>query len=190
MSAALGHPPAPASTFLAGAHPRPGGGRWDRPTGGRSSYPHSCSAPLSRADLDDCLRYGEQLAALRWLGGKAPLEQGRCRRLKAQELWRGGEWAEALKLQLQLVNSAAGAPADPAATTQLAAAARNACPQPLSRRQARRALGILSNLHTAHNASGTALGDQLERIGTARNFSKTGLHSSFPRSAGGKHWMP
>ena len=48
--------------------------------------------------LDDCLQYGEQLAALRWLGGKAPLEQGRCRRLKAQELWRRGEWADALKL--------------------------------------------------------------------------------------------
>ena len=62
--------------------------------------------------LDDCLRYGEQLAALRWLGGKAPLEQGRCRRLKAEELWRQGDWAEALKLQLQLVNSGTSTPAD------------------------------------------------------------------------------
>ena len=62
--------------------------------------------------LDDCLSYGEQLAALRWLGGKAPLEQGRCRRLKAQELWRQGAWAEALKLQLQLVNSGTSTPGD------------------------------------------------------------------------------
>ena len=33
--------------------------------------------------LDACLSYGEQLSALRWLGGQAPQEQSRCRRLKA-----------------------------------------------------------------------------------------------------------
>ena len=53
-------------------------------------------------DLAD-QRYSEQLAALRWLGGTAPMEQGRCRRLKAAQLWQGGQWAEALQLQLQLV---------------------------------------------------------------------------------------
>ncbi|MEX0589349.1 MAG: hypothetical protein WD136_08845 [Cyanobium sp.] len=63
-------------------------------------------------DLEACLTYSEQLEALRWLGGQAPEEQGSCRRRKAAQLWQQGQWAAALQMQLQLVNSQAGIPAD------------------------------------------------------------------------------
>ena len=63
-------------------------------------------------DLEACLRYSEQLEALRWLGGQAPAEQGSCRRRKAAQLWQQERWGEALQLQLQLVNSLAGSEAD------------------------------------------------------------------------------
>jgi hypothetical protein len=63
-------------------------------------------------DLEACLRFSEQLEALRWLGGQAPAEQGSCRRRKASQLWQQGQWSAALQLQLQLVNSQAGSPAD------------------------------------------------------------------------------
>jgi hypothetical protein len=62
--------------------------------------------------LEDCLRYGDQLSALSWLPGGVPQEQGRCRRQRAQQLWQGDSWEEALKLQRQLVQSPAGEPAD------------------------------------------------------------------------------
>jgi len=61
-----------------------------------------------RGDLDACLRYGEQLAALRWLGQKAPIEQATCRRRQAALAWGNGQHAEALRLQEQLVTSGIG----------------------------------------------------------------------------------
>ena len=63
-------------------------------------------------DLDACLRYGEQLAALRWLGTEAPLEQAFCRRRQAQLSWEAGNTGKALELQTQLVNSAVGSQAE------------------------------------------------------------------------------
>lgn len=74
--------------------------------------PSRLEAASARGDLDACLRYSEQLQALRWLGGGAPSEQGRCRRRKAGQLWEGEQWGEALRLQLQLVNSEAGTAED------------------------------------------------------------------------------
>jgi len=62
--------------------------------------------------LEDCLRYGDQLSALSWLPGGMPQEQGRCRRLRAEQLWRAERWREALRLQRQLVQSPAAGPAD------------------------------------------------------------------------------
>ena len=62
--------------------------------------------------LDDCLLYGEQLSALRWLGGQAPLELSRCRRLKAEQLWQADQRAQALKLQRLLINSGNSTPED------------------------------------------------------------------------------
>lgn len=66
----------------------------------------------SQGRLEDCLRYGEQLAALSWLPGGAPQEQGRCRRDRALQLWQAGRWREALSLQRQLVQSAEARPED------------------------------------------------------------------------------
>lgn len=59
-------------------------------------------------DLNACLRYSEQLAALRWLGKGAPEEQALCRREQAQRLWDRGERHAALALQQQLVQSGHG----------------------------------------------------------------------------------
>lgn len=61
-----------------------------------------------RGDLEACLRYGQQLAALRWLGQRAPAEQASCRRRQAELAWEQGERSQALRLQEQLVNSAIG----------------------------------------------------------------------------------
>ena len=62
--------------------------------------------------LEDCLRYGDQLSALSWLPGGVPQEQGRCRRQRAQQLWQEERWADALKLQRQLVQSPAAGSGD------------------------------------------------------------------------------
>ena len=62
--------------------------------------------------LEDCLRYGDQLAALSWLPGRSAPEQGRCRRERARQLWQARRWGEALRLQAQLVDSTAASPAD------------------------------------------------------------------------------
>ncbi|NOL46148.1 hypothetical protein SynMITS9220_02508 [Synechococcus sp. MIT S9220] len=62
----------------------------------------------SREDLEACLRYGEQLAALRWLDREAPSEQAVCRRRQAELAWKGGDSSQALTLQSQLVNSNVG----------------------------------------------------------------------------------
>jgi hypothetical protein len=62
----------------------------------------------SRGDLESCLRYGEQLAALRWLDREAPIEQAICRRRQAELSWEEGDSTQALNLQSQLVNSNVG----------------------------------------------------------------------------------
>ena len=111
--------------------------------------------------LDDCLRYGEQLAALRWLGGRAPLDQGRCRRLKAAQLWGNGSWGEALSLQLQLVNSGASTPADQQTLLRWQAELEGRARSLYARGDLQAALAVLAHLNAAHNAEGTALGDTL-----------------------------
>ena len=79
---------------------------WERQLPGR------IQAAVNRGDLESCLRYGEQLSALSWLPGREPLEQGRCRRQRAQQLWADGNWAAALQLQRLLIHSPAGRPSD------------------------------------------------------------------------------
>lgn len=78
----------------------------------QSQLPVRLERAAARGDFEACLRYGDQLAALQWLPGQAPKDQGRCRRLKAQALWRQNQWREALRLQRQLVQSRAGTPTD------------------------------------------------------------------------------
>ena len=123
--------------------------------------PERLEEAAAQGRLDDCLSYGEQLAALRWLGGKAPLEQGRCRRLKAEELWRKGAWAEALKLQLQLVNSGTSTPADQQLLLSWQQQLETRALNLYREGRLEEALKLLSALNATHNASGTALGDQL-----------------------------
>lgn len=72
---------------------------WER------QLPLRIQAAANSGRLEDCLRYGEQLAALSWLPGGVPLEQGHCRRELAQRLWQRQRWSEALRLQRQLVRS-------------------------------------------------------------------------------------
>lgn len=79
---------------------------WER------QLPERLSRAAAEGRLDECLRYGDQLAALSWLPGSSPQEQGRCRRDRALQLWQEGRWDGALRLQGQLVASAAAFPAD------------------------------------------------------------------------------
>lgn len=79
---------------------------WER------QLPNQLRQAASDGRLEDCLRYGDQLSALSWLPGRSAPEQGRCRRERAQQLWQGRRWGEALRLQEQLVGSNAATPAD------------------------------------------------------------------------------
>ena len=132
--------------------------------------PRRLSEAAASGRLDDCLRYSEQLSALRWLGGKAPMEQGRCRRLKAEELWRSERWADAMRLQLQLVNSGASTPADQQRLVswqrQLEARALRLYRQG----DLAGALRVLASLNADQNAEGTALGDNLREHWNRNRF--------------------
>jgi hypothetical protein len=79
---------------------------WER------QLPARIEEAASSGRLEDCLRYGDQLSALSWLPGGVPQDQGRCRRERALQLWQADRWAEALRLQSQLVHSTVAAPAD------------------------------------------------------------------------------
>jgi len=74
---------------------------WER------QLPSRIERAATTGQLEDCLRFGEQLAALSWLPGGTPLQQGRCQRQRAAQLWQAGQWTQALALQRQLVHSAA-----------------------------------------------------------------------------------
>jgi hypothetical protein len=123
--------------------------------------PGRLEAAARSGRLDDCLRYGEQLAALRWLGGQAPLNQGQCRRLKAEQLWRQGAWGEALRLQLQLVNSTASRSDDQRTLLQWQNALERQARELYRRGDLQGALRVLAGLDAAHNSEGTAIGDSL-----------------------------
>jgi tetratricopeptide (TPR) repeat protein len=146
--------------------------------------PERLEEAAAQGRLDDCLSYGEQLAALRWLGGKAPLEQGRCRRLKAEELWRKGAWAEALKLQLQLVNSGTSTPADQQLLLSWQQQLETRALNLYREGRLEEALKLLSALNATHNASGTALGDQLSEDWNRQKFLKQRAEQLIPQ----KRW--
>jgi len=122
----------------------------------------------ARGDVQACLRYAGQLEALRWLGGPTHSDQGGCRRRRAEQLWEKRQWAAALRLQLQLVNSSAGNDAD--------ARRLIAWQQELQRRSLTRyrdgdldgALALLAMIGENRRADGTSLGDRL-REGWSRN---------------------
>jgi len=131
--------------------------------------------------LDDCLRYGEQLAALRWLGGQAPLNQGRCRRLKAAELWRQGAWGPALRLQLQLVNSGAGGSDDQRTLLQWQNALELRARELYRHGDLQGALQLLAGLDAAHNSEGTAIGDSLRDDWNRNRWQKERAQQLIPQ---------
>ena len=79
---------------------------WER------QLPNRLRRSVASEDWTGCLQASEQLTALRWLGDGAPAEQALCRRRRAEQLWASGERAEALQLQLQLVQSGQADEAD------------------------------------------------------------------------------
>lgn len=113
--------------------------------------------------LEDCLRYGDQLSALSWLPGGVPQEQGRCRRQLAEQLWQADRWAEALRLQRQLVQSAAAAPADRQRLNQWQETLRD---QAITRFRGGDLEGALKRLEPIGAASGAGggLADELRQI--------------------------
>ena len=134
--------------------------------------------------LDDCLRYGDQLAALRWLGGKAPQELSQCRRRKAAELWRQGNWGQALRLQLQLVNSGSSSPADQQLLLSWQQQLETRALSLYRAGDLNGALAVLSHINAAHNAEGTALGDNLREEWDRNRFQKDRAAQLIPQ----KRW--
>lgn len=79
---------------------------WER------QLPRRLAEAIAEGRVDDCLRYSEQLAALSWLPGPTPREEGGCRRQKALQLWNERQWKEALAQQRQLIASPAATDSD------------------------------------------------------------------------------
>jgi hypothetical protein len=111
--------------------------------------------------LDACIRYADQLAALRWLGGAAPQEQGLCRRRKAAQLWDQGQWSAAMKLQLQLVNSGASQPPDQQQLVQWHRQLESRALGLFQQGDLQAALVLLAAINADHRSDGAALGDNL-----------------------------
>jgi hypothetical protein len=114
--------------------------------------------------LEDCLRYGDQLSALSWLPGRSAPEQGRCRRERARQLWLERRWGEALRLQQQLVTSAAAVPAD---RQQLQGWREQLHGQALGRFAAGDLQGALQALHPLgedRRGDGRGIGDEMRAI--------------------------
>lgn len=131
---------------------------WERQLPGRLQQAQA------RGDLDACLRFSEQMAALSWLPGGTPLQQGRCRRDKATQLWQRRAWAEALQMQRQLVASSAATPAD---RQRLETWQQELRTEAINRFQAgdlEAALAALKPLGEAGGSGGRALGDELRDL--------------------------
>jgi hypothetical protein len=151
---------------------------WER------QLPQRLQEAAARGDLEACLRYSEQLRALRWLGDRAPEEQGECRRRRAAQLWQQRRWRDALLLQLQLVQSGDGTETD---RQRLQAWQEGLRQQALERFQAGDldgSLTLLKPIGEHHRADGSALGDQLRQL-WERN--RLGLERA-DRLAGEKRW--
>ena len=146
--------------------------------------PRRLEAAAAAGRLDDCLRYGEQLSALRWLGGKAPQDQGRCRRLKAAQLWRQGQWGEAVRLQLLLLNSGASSSADQQTLLGWQGELERRARDRYAAGDLEGALQLLGNLQAAQNADGTALGDSLRENWNRNRWQKQRAEQLIPQ----KRW--
>ena len=63
---------------------------------------------FANQDYEGCIRASNQLAALQWLGQRAPAELALCRQRHAEQLWAQGATSQALELQYKLVVSGQG----------------------------------------------------------------------------------
>ena len=63
---------------------------------------------IAKQDYEGCIRASNQLAALQWLGQRAPAELALCRQRHAEQLWAQGATSQALELQYKLVVSGQG----------------------------------------------------------------------------------
>jgi hypothetical protein len=137
---------------------------WERQLPGR------ITAAIARGDLDACLRYSDQLAALRWLGGGTPSEQARCRRLKAQQLWQLQQWSRALALQLQLVNSTAASTADRLQLQRWEDDLQRRALLRFQQGNLNGALTLLGAIGENHKQGGNSLGDNLREIWSSNRY--------------------
>jgi tetratricopeptide (TPR) repeat protein len=131
---------------------------WER------QLPRRLEKAASSGQLDDCLRYSEQLAALSWLPGRSPLDRGRCLRAKADQLWQQENWAEALRLQRQVINSRAGSPSDRQRLARWQHQLRSQAKARFKAGDLQGALAALTPLGEDRNADGSALGDELQAV--------------------------
>ena len=63
---------------------------------------------IANQNYEGCIRASDQLAALQWLGQRAPAELALCRERHAEQLWMQGTTSQALDLQYKLVVSGQG----------------------------------------------------------------------------------
>ena len=131
---------------------------WER------ELPQRLEQAAATGNLNACLRYSEQLESLRWLGGSAPKEQGQCRRLKAAELWRQRQWAQALRLQWQLVNSQAAQPSDQRQLDRWVLQLQQQSLDQFQQGNLKAALQLLVPIGDDHNSAGNATGDSYKEI--------------------------
>ncbi len=137
-----------------------------------SQLPGRLEAAARQGRFDACLRYSDQLAALRWMAGQAPREQGHCRRLKAEQLWSAERWDEALKLQLLLANSAAGSEADRQRLLSWQHELKTRALARFEQGDLPGALALLRPMGEHHRADGNALGDNLREFWARNRLQK------------------
>jgi hypothetical protein len=131
---------------------------WER------QLPERIAQAATKGELDACLRYSEQLEALRWLGDSVPREQGQCRRLKAAQLWQQQQWREALRLQWQLVNSQAARPQDQRQLDQWEIALQRRALDHFQQGDLQGALQLLAVIGDDHTSDGSSTGDHFKEI--------------------------
>ena len=123
-------------------------------------------------DVDACLRFSEQLAALRWLGGEDPGEQARCRRLKARQLWQAQQWERALQLQLQLINSRAASINDRLLLQSWEDELQQRALRRFHQGDLNGALALLEPIGENHKQGGNSLGDNLREVWNSNRYQQ------------------
>lgn len=127
--------------------------------------PHKLQQAARDGDFEACLNFGEQLAALRWLGQGAPEDQALCRRGQAERLWSSGDADAALALQRQLVQAMSGTEeqqaADRARLVRWESELRDRSMALFREGQLDEAIALLKPLEAATESGGSTLSDTL-----------------------------